>query len=221
MDLALGTYRHTVSTVFPGMTRVAWHLKKEELVRAEPGLTRRRFIYNLSKASYRRDWPEDYRQPGPLARVVALFVRIVPKLGPLKAISFRPPTRVTATMFEESFNRTLTLYQQLLSDVAAGRLSLQNRNFDTGEITRPAEYSLADRAYSELAIRLADGDPAGIDPRLRENVLASYYNGGLPFATKKHRKEWRKTEDAVAKLRGNAAPVASSAVVEMPASRVY
>src|SRR5262249_53891065 len=55
LDLALGTYRHTVSAIIPEMTRVAWNINKKELQKATPGLTRRRFIYNLSQASYRKE----------------------------------------------------------------------------------------------------------------------------------------------------------------------
>src|SRR5215471_4158409 len=35
-DLAIGSYRHAVSKVIPNMTKVAWHLKKDELKRSHP-----------------------------------------------------------------------------------------------------------------------------------------------------------------------------------------
>src|SRR5580704_13548732 len=53
LDLALSTYRHTVSSIIPTATRAAWHLKKSELAKVQPAATRRRFVYNLSQASYR------------------------------------------------------------------------------------------------------------------------------------------------------------------------
>src|SRR6476620_11019797 len=37
LDLALGTFRHSVSAVIPAMTKVAWDLKKDELVKSRPG----------------------------------------------------------------------------------------------------------------------------------------------------------------------------------------
>src|SRR5437764_14044863 len=40
LDLAIGTYRHTVSAIIPEMTRVAWNLKKDEPTKATPGITR-------------------------------------------------------------------------------------------------------------------------------------------------------------------------------------
>ena len=54
VDLALGSYRKAVSDVIPKMTQVAWNLKKDEL--AKKGVSRRKFVYNLSRASYRKEW---------------------------------------------------------------------------------------------------------------------------------------------------------------------
>ena len=51
LDLALGTYRRTVSTLIPEATEVAWSLKKKEIVQAHPGITKRKFLYNLKNSS--------------------------------------------------------------------------------------------------------------------------------------------------------------------------
>jgi hypothetical protein len=204
LDLALGTYRYTVSAIIPEITRVAWNLKKDELIKATPGLTRRKFTYNLSRASYRKEWSRTYKAPGFKTRVLAFLIRILPKIGPLKALSFMPPTPRTDKLFETSFDRTLDLYRSLLREQGIGQLQLANRDFDTGEITRPTEYMLADNAYAKLAVKLSESDPASIDPKLRDNVLAFYSDRSLPFATRKNLKEWQQTLDALAKLSGSA-----------------
>lgn len=200
LDLALSTYRHTVSAIIPEMTRVAWDLRKDDLKKATPGLTRRKFTYNLSKASYRKEWDKTYKTPGIRTRLLAFVIRILPKIGPLKALSFLPPTDQTNRLFEASFDKTLDLYRGLLAEQGLGKLQLANRDFDTGEITRPTEYSMADNAYARLAIKLSDRDPASIDPKLRDNFLAFYSDRSLAFATKKDPKEWQKTLAALDKL---------------------
>jgi hypothetical protein len=200
-DLALGTYRRTVSKIIPEMTRVAWRLKKDEIVNDRPGITRRRFEYNLSRASYRREWDDRFRQPGLGARILAIFIRIIPKRGPLRAIDFKPPTAQTATLFEESFNRTLTIYRNLLAQAGEQRLALENLDFDTGEPTRPARYRLADEAYSKLAIKLAAKDSAQVDPLVRDNILGYFRDLNQPFATRRKPKEWSETVTALDKLR--------------------
>jgi len=62
-DKALGSYRHDVSKILPKATRIAWRLKKGEIMKDQPGMTRRRFLYNLSKASYQKTWGNNYQNP--------------------------------------------------------------------------------------------------------------------------------------------------------------
>ena len=69
LDLALGSYRRTVSKVLPEATKVAWELKKDEIVKARPGTTKERFLFNLSRASYEREWGRRYERPGPVSEV--------------------------------------------------------------------------------------------------------------------------------------------------------
>jgi hypothetical protein len=203
LDLSLGTYRHTVSSIIPKATRVAWDMHKDELRKAQPGLTRRRYIYNLSRASYRKNWDKKYQEPGFGTRLLAILISILPKVGPLSALAFRPPTPQTEQLFEKSFDVTMTTYRELLSRAGAGTLQLPNRDFDTGALTRPGEYRMADDTYSLLAINLAAKDPASIDPGLRRNILAFFSNLEQPYATKRDPKQWQQTVAAVGKLKAS------------------
>jgi hypothetical protein len=202
LDLALGTYRSSVSAVIPALTRVAWNIKKDELARAERSASRRKFVYNLSKASYRKEWGGKYKGPGLGTRILAFFIRILPKIGPLKALAFKPPTRQTASLFELSFDRTLAEYRGLLAEEEKGSLKLDDRDFDTGKPTTPGEYRLADNAYATLAEKLADRNVAEVDAGLLKNVLEFYRDPQAPYATKKDPKEWIKLQTALEKLRG-------------------
>ena len=201
LDLALGTYRRAVSAVIPTMTRAAWNLRKDELIKATPGLTRRTFIYNVSRASYRKDWGTSYKEPGFGTRLLTFLVRIVPKIGPLRALNFRNPTAQTERLFEDSFDRALDLYRGYLDKESNSQLALANCDFDTGQATRPGEYALADEAYSQLAIDLAKKHPSQVDGQLRANVLDFFSDLNLPFATKKKKSLWKETLEAIAKLK--------------------
>ena len=55
-DKVLGSYRHDVSQLLPKATRVAWSLKKNDIMKDQPSMTRKKFLYNLSRASYQKDW---------------------------------------------------------------------------------------------------------------------------------------------------------------------
>jgi hypothetical protein len=201
LDHSLGSYRHAVSSLIPEMTKVAWDVNKDELTRATPGLTRRRFVYVLRNADYRKEWGAAYDRPHLGTRVLALFIRILPKVGPLKALAFKPPTPETDKLFMASFLRTLAEYRRLLLEVGRPGFRLPNRDFDTGALTRPTEYRMSDDAYSELAVRLAERKPESVDPVLRRNVLWYFSDLNLPFVEKKDPKKWQKTVSAVGELR--------------------
>ena len=188
-DLAIGTFRFTVHSVFPTITRAAWDLKKNEIMKAQPGITKRRFVYNLSRSSYRKKWGQTYKQPGFGARTVAFVFRILPKVGPFKAFAFHPPTPATETLFMKSVNETLAQYRTLLAAQDRGVLKLPNQNFDTGEPIKPGKYRLADAAYAKLLDKVS-GKPIPAD--LRADILAFYSDTNAPIATKKDELAWRK-----------------------------
>lgn len=206
LDRAVETYRHTVSSIIPKATIVAWDLKKDELTKSSPGLTRRRFIYVLRKADYRKQWGRKYDQPGAGTRVLAFFIRILPKVGPLKALAFKPPAPEADKLFMSSFLRTVAEYKRLLLECERPDFRLPNRDFDTGELTRPLEYRMADSAYEGLAVDLARRDPASVDPTLRRNILTYFRDLNLPFAAKKDSKRWSDAVAAIEKLKAAEPP---------------
>lgn len=53
-DLAIGSYRRGVSAVIPAITKVAWQIKKDQIQKDIPGMTRKLFLYHLSLASYNK-----------------------------------------------------------------------------------------------------------------------------------------------------------------------
>lgn len=179
LDSAIGSYRYCVRTVIPEATKVAWVLKKEDLKRSMPGITQRRFLYNISRASYEKEWGKKYRRPGFGTKVLAFIVRILPKVGPLKALSFHAPTPEAEKLFMASFNAALDDYRHLLTDAGAGHLNLPNRNFDTGSTIQPGTYFMQDGAYARLVDRLAGEQFQQVSPQLRADILA-YFQGLRP-----------------------------------------
>jgi hypothetical protein len=201
LDLAIGSYRRTVSGIIPRMTRVAWETKKDEIEKANPGITRDKFIYNLSRAEYEKEWGTEYEKPGWVSKTLAFLFRIVPKVGPFKGLAFKVPTPEAEQLLMASFNETLDRYRAMLRESQSGRLDLQNRDFDTGRPTRAGEYPLADEAYAELLEKLDKNNFETITPALRENILAFYNDLNAPIATKKDKADWRDTLRALEKLK--------------------
>ena len=76
-DLAIGTFRRSISRVLPEMTRVALLARKQELVKETPNFNARKLRYYLSRANYQKEWGKGYRRPGFGTKILAFFLRFV------------------------------------------------------------------------------------------------------------------------------------------------
>ncbi len=202
VDMAIGSYRHAVSSVIPRTTRVAWHMKRHEIQNSHPSEVRSQFIYNVSGSEYRKDWGKTYEKPGISAQLKAFFLRLVPKVGPFSALAFHPPTPAVEQLYMHSFNETLKLYRGMLVAQREGRLQLPNDNFDTGEPTEPTAYPFTDETYAKL---LGKVSPKTISEPLRVDILAFYANLAAPYATKHDPKAWHDVLDELQGLKDSSA----------------
>ncbi|HEY3826286.1 MAG TPA: zinc dependent phospholipase C family protein [Bryobacteraceae bacterium] len=174
LDLALGTYRFAVRTMIPNVTKAAWAIKQDEITKNEPGVSRRKFLYNLRKADYTKEWDGNYRSPGFLARFIGFITRILPKVGPLSGLAFKVPTPETEKMFEKSFDAAVDRDKRTYAGIGNDDFRLANRDLDTGQPVSPGEYMLTDRTYDKLLVKLAAKKFDGVTPELRENILSFY-----------------------------------------------
>ena len=200
-DLAIGTFRHAISHILPEMTRVALLARKKELVAETPNFNARKFRYYLSRANYQREWGKGYRRPGFGTRVLAFFLKFMPKVGPFKAVDFKIPSQKTEDLYIASVNHTLDNYKVLLTEARTKKLHLANTDFDTGRMTLAGEYILTDKAYAHLLDQLAKKDFSQVTPELRDNILAFYGDPSAPIATKQDAGAWQKTQDEVERLK--------------------
>jgi hypothetical protein len=189
------------SYLIPRATRVAWSLKEKEIEADVPGITRRKFLYNLSRSSYEQEWGRDYQRPSFWDRFLAFLYKILPKFGPLKVLQLRTPTPETERMFQASFNATMDRYRGLLKQVSEDQLKLVNNNFDVGVATPPGEYRMNDDAHAALLDKLAQNNFDEMSPALREELLRFYADPNAPNATKRHPKEWAKVEADLQQLK--------------------
>ena len=210
-DKVLGSYRHDVSQLLPKATRIAWSLKKNDIMKDQPGITRKKFLYNLSRASYQKNWGKQYQPPTFGERFLAFLVRILPKIGPLKVLQLQTPTPAAEKLFEASFNATLDRYKQLLGQAAAGQPDLPNENFDTGEITGPGKYQLTDETQAKLLDALAKQKFSGASPEIRAELLEFFGHPDAPYAMKRKPKDWAKVQADLGELKNAAPPAAASA----------
>lgn len=174
LDLALGTYRYSVRTLIPEATKAAWAAKSKQIMTRYPGTSRKEFLYNISRASYEKEWGTDYKRPGLGARLIALIFRLIPKFGPFKGLAFKVPTAEIERMFETSFDAAVRRNRLAIVESEEAGLRLLNRDLDTGRPVSAGEYALTDHTYDSLLIKLEQKKFDGVTAQIRENIIAFY-----------------------------------------------
>jgi hypothetical protein len=176
-----------------------------QLVQENPDFDRRKFLYRLSRAEYEKEWGTQYQKPGWRTKLLAFFVRILPKIGPLKTVDITLPSPTTEDLYIKSVNETVDSYKSQLNLLRqrGNQIALPNRDFDTGNLTRPDEYRLADEAYAKLVQQLAAHKFNLVTPELQANIMAFYSNRNpkRPPSDKLSADEWRRVESAVDDLK--------------------
>jgi len=201
IDLSIGSFRRSISNVIPEMTRVALLTKKDELVKENPSFARKKFLYNLKRAEYEKEWGKSYAKPGVGAKIFAVIFRLIPKVGPFKAVGFKMPSPSTETLYLKSINGAVNQYRIYLQDLKVGKLTLVNRDFDTGKQTVEGEYRLTDETYGKLLDKLAIARFSGASLQLQQNILVFYQNPNAAKVSKKKLDQRSRTLKNIEELR--------------------
>ena len=212
-DMAVGSYRFSISRLIPQMTQVALQTHKKDLMRETPNFARQKFLYRLSRSDYEREWGKTYERPGLGTRILSTLLRFAPRIGPFKSLGFNNPTPQTEDLYIKSINTTTDDYRGLLEEVRTGKLVLPNCNLDDGKPAHAGEYSLANESYAELLKRLAAHNFDRTTTHLRTNILDFYAGSTLPVETEEDPARGQALQDELSQLKA-ASPV--SAATEKP-----
>jgi len=200
-DLAIGSYRYSVSRLIPEMTQVALRTHKKDMMRETPGFAKRKFLYRLSRSEYEKNWGKDFPTPGVGTRTMSAVLHYMPKVGPFKAMAFNTPTAQTEEMYFKSINLSVDQYRVFLKEVRSDSVVLPNFDLDSGKATQAAEYSLTDEAYAKLLGQLAARKFDLTSADLRINILQFYSDLSAPIETKKDEGRWRSVVTSLDQLK--------------------
>jgi len=206
-SLAVGTFRWTVKDMFPTITKTAWAMKKDEIVKTNPKATGSSFIYKMNRHTYYKEFGKEHTKPGFSAFILSVIIKIVPKIGPLKALQFKTPNAEAEKLFVESFDKETVHYKIYTDELRTKNLSLSNIDYDTGKKTAPGEYELADENYGTLLLMLRQENFKNVTPSLKENIL-TFYNK-IDSTDQKQTRVFKDIRNAIIQLK-NYQPVASN-----------
>lgn len=206
-DLAMNTYRYSVSTLIPEMTRAAVVDYGKQMQQQVPSFDRKSFVYKMDRNNYEHTWGKQYRHPGLGAHLIAFLVRILPKKGPLKALKLKIPSADDQKTYLASMQKTLQTFESDLSvlrqeHTSQPHLQLADLDFDTGRNAQLGEYPLADKTYARLLAQLTHSPHADVTPSLKANILAFYSAVNPQRPARKYRgRQWKTVEQNLRLLR--------------------
>ena len=118
-DLAIATYRKAVSALIPQMTKIAFVNYKDQIESAAPGTEKSKFIYRLNQTEYRKDFGKEYTHVGFFGTMLADVLKVVPKIGPFKALKVTIPDAQDQYVYLKSVTQTVDRYKVYLSELHA------------------------------------------------------------------------------------------------------
>jgi hypothetical protein len=153
-DLAISTYRKAVSVLIPKMTKVAFVSYRKDIQKAEPGMQKKKFIYRLDQTEYKKSFGTDYTHVGKAGRVLAFFLRFVPKVGPFKALRVTVPNSQQQTEYLKSINETVDKFKFDLAQIHAAPAPLPLPDAEDASDARKAAEKV--RKDADKAVKLAE-----------------------------------------------------------------
>ncbi|ASU34081.1 hypothetical protein MuYL_2191 [Mucilaginibacter xinganensis] len=193
LDLAISTYRWSVKSLMPTVTRAAWKLRKNDILKANPSANSHTFRYKMRKKAYIKEFGNTRIKGTFGERAVAFLISILPKVGPLKALTFKDPGPKGEELFIRSFDTVLVHYHNALELLHHSKLNLQDVDYDTGKPTMIGEYKLADKTYAKLVENLEDTKFNNLTRPLKQNILNFYSKADTAKLARESADDWKKT----------------------------
>ncbi|MFI5136291.1 MAG: zinc dependent phospholipase C family protein [Sphingobacteriales bacterium] len=197
LGLAISTFRWSVKSLLPTVVRTAWVIKKNDIKKLNPSANSHNFHYRMKKRDYYAEFGKARQKPGCKAEVLSFFIRILPKVGPLKALKFRDVGPEGEKLFIRSFDTVLVHYGAALARLHNDKVSLPDIDYDTGKPTLLGEYELTDDTYADLVDRLSDTKFDNLTYPLKQNILTFYNKIDTVGLAKRYPGYWKKTSIAL------------------------
>jgi zinc dependent phospholipase C len=173
-DVAVNTYRWGFRSLIDEGTGIAWELYRQDIESLEPGIKREQFVQTMSRGDFIKEFGANFLEPSHLARLIAVFGNLVPNIGPLRRLPFKPLPDNVQQLYFRAFRNASEQYLKEIAALENGKMLLPDLILDTGERARPGAYPPANKAYLELLDRHARNHFAHMPPALVKDLLRHF-----------------------------------------------
>lgn len=200
LSRAVNTFRWAVNSFFPEITKAAWAFKKKDLQKTNPTITGRQFRYRMRRVNYNKEYGRDRERPKFFAYLIATIIKILPKIGPLAPLKFKPPSTEVEKHYMQSFDTTLAHYTVAVQSLQNQKIFLPDKDYDTGKNTQAGEYGLTDDSYCQLLLKLQDKKFDSVNLALQQNIV-HFFSDPQIILSKKDNDDKQKIMDALDELK--------------------
>ncbi len=166
-------YRYSVRTLLPRVAYAETLLHRKQMPADTPSPMLDLLNQQIATLSTQDHWDSYRKHAGLGTHLLAGFIFILPKVGPLSDLSLRGPTVQTEQDYVNSLDHTVDALRQMLAH-ASTTSGLANQDLDTGDAIRPGTYRLCDETYANLLHQVASTPATPIPFGLKRDLLAYF-----------------------------------------------
>lgn len=197
LPVAVESFRFIVKHMFPELTRDAWKVRKSLITKLNPLAEKASYRKSIDRKSYIKE----FGRPRPISSLLIVIMGIVPKVGPFASLKFKEPTDEVEKLFDKSFSAIINHYNDALVNLRTQKIKLDNINYDTGNLTTPGEYHMADDTYYQLLNKQKRKNFEDVDQGLKTDILKFYSSPKVEVIYKKKPAKMKKINRNVAELK--------------------
>jgi hypothetical protein len=166
-------YRYAVRTLLPRVAYAETLLYRKRMPPDAPSPALDEFTKEVAALSAANNWPAYRRHAGIGTRLLAGFIFILPKVGPLSDLALRGPTPSAEQDYVNSLMHTTDVLRQTLAKATTSD-GLPNLDLDTGALALPGTYSLEDYTYADLLHAMTSDPGTPIPFGIKRDLLAYF-----------------------------------------------
>ena len=191
---AIRSYRTAVRSLLPRIAYAETVIHKNDFPADRNDSDFERYLEYIQQADFQTVWNSYRRKPSLATHLVAIVIRIVPKVGALADLAIKIPPSDAEALYVKSVDRAIDVYGNWLKHLSIPTQQapppIPDRDLDTGEKNKPGAYALTDQTYAKLLHEITSNPQGSVTPDLRENIIDYYSDPNAPITTKKRRKAW-------------------------------
>jgi hypothetical protein len=166
-------YRYTVRTLLPRVAYAEAMLRRKHMPADVPSPELDEFNNEVAALAIDDNWAKYRKHAGVGTHVLAGFIAILPKVGPLGDLAVVGPSSAAEQDYVRALMHSADALRRTLGQATRSG-GLPNKDLDTGDGVNPGTYSLEDYAYADLLHRMTSDPTQPIPFGIKRDLLAYF-----------------------------------------------